>query len=132
MPLNPSATLTAGADNLRQLEIAAAQGFGQLGWGFTGRSVGRLGRGGLAPAAQGRRPIPPAALLVRQHRPTICGPSLLLARTGAADIIGLYLNPPENALVLSVDEKLTIQALEHASGYVLTSSGKIVHGLKST
>src|SRR6266404_4287150 len=52
--------------------------------------------------------------------------------TKAADIIGLYLNPPENALVLSVDEKPTIQALERASGYVLTSSGKIVHGLKST
>src|SRR6267378_3695710 len=50
----------------------------------------------------------------------------------AADIIGLYLNPPENALVLSVDEKPTMQALERASGYVLTSSGKIVHGLKST
>lgn len=27
------------------------------------------------------------------------------------DIIGLYLNPPENALVLSVDEKTSIQAL---------------------
>jgi transposase len=52
--------------------------------------------------------------------------------TKAADIIGLYLNPPANALVLSVDEKPTIQALERASGYVLTSSGKIVHGLKST
>ena len=49
--------------------------------------------------------------------------------TKAADIIGLYLNPPENALVLSVDEK---PVLERASGYVLTSSGKIVHGLKST
>jgi transposase len=31
---------------------------------------------------------------------------------------------------LSVDEKPTIQALKRASGYVLTSSGKIVHGLK--
>src|SRR4030095_13221550 len=30
----------------------------------------------------------------------------------AADIIGLYLNPPDNALVLSVDEKPHIQALE--------------------
>ena len=37
-------------------------------------------------------------------------PSLPLAQTGAADIIGLYLNPPENALVLSVDEKPTIGA----------------------
>ena len=50
----------------------------------------------------------------------------------AADIIGLYLNPPENALVLSVDEKPSIQALERATGYVQTSSGKIVQGLKST
>jgi transposase len=30
----------------------------------------------------------------------------------AADVVGLYLNPPENALVLSVDEKPSIQALE--------------------
>lgn len=50
----------------------------------------------------------------------------------AADVIGLYLNPPENALVLSVDEKPSIQALERARGYVQTNSGKIVQGLKST
>ena len=50
----------------------------------------------------------------------------------AADVIGLYLNPPENALVLSVDEKPSIQALERARGYVQTSSGKIVQGMKST
>jgi transposase len=28
------------------------------------------------------------------------------------DVVGLYLNPPENAIVLSVDEKTSIQALE--------------------
>jgi len=50
----------------------------------------------------------------------------------AADIIGLYLNPPDNALVLSIDEKPSIQALERRTGYVYTSSGKIVRGLKST
>lgn len=50
----------------------------------------------------------------------------------AADVIGLYLNPPENALVLSVEEKPSIQALERARGYVQTSSGKIVQGMKST
>src|SRR5271157_4277195 len=50
----------------------------------------------------------------------------------ASDIIGLYLNPPENALVLSVDEKPSMQALERATGYVETSNGKIVRGLKST
>lgn len=50
----------------------------------------------------------------------------------AADIVGLYLNPPENALVISVDEKPSIQALERATGYVETDNGKIVRGWKST
>ena len=50
----------------------------------------------------------------------------------AADIIGLYLDPPNNALVLSVDEKPTIQAIERPTGYVKTSSGKVVRGMKST
>ena len=50
----------------------------------------------------------------------------------SADVIGLYLSPPQNALVLSVDEKPSIQALERKIGYVYTSSGKIVRGLKST
>ena len=34
----------------------------------------------------------------------------------AADIVGLYLEPPVNALVLCVDEKPSIQALERAQG----------------
>lgn len=50
----------------------------------------------------------------------------------AADIIGLYLSPPQNALVICVDEKPSIQALERNTGYVQTRSGKIVRGLKST
>jgi transposase len=50
----------------------------------------------------------------------------------AADVVGLYLNPPLNAVVLSVDEKPSIQAIERASGYVETDSGKVVRGLKST
>lgn len=46
----------------------------------------------------------------------------------AADVIGLYLNPPENALVLSVDEKPSIQALERAQGYLRLPDGKAVYG----
>ena len=34
----------------------------------------------------------------------------------AADVVGLYLDPPQNALVLCVDEKPHIQALERAQG----------------
>lgn len=50
----------------------------------------------------------------------------------AADIVGLYLNPPINAIVLCVDEKPSIQALERKTGYVETNNQKVVRGLKST
>jgi transposase len=50
----------------------------------------------------------------------------------AAEIVGLYLNPPLNALVLSVDEKPSIQALQRPSGYVETNSGAVVRAMKST
>lgn len=50
----------------------------------------------------------------------------------AAEVIGLYLNPPLNALVLSVDEKPGIQALQRPSGYVETDSGAVVRAMKST
>lgn len=50
----------------------------------------------------------------------------------AADIVALYLNPPENALVISVDEKPSIQALERKTGYVETDNGKIVRAYQST
>jgi transposase len=46
----------------------------------------------------------------------------------AADIVGLYLDPPENALVLCVDEKPSIQALERAQGYLRLPSGQAVNG----
>ena len=52
--------------------------------------------------------------------------------TKAADIVGLYLNPPEKALVISVDEKPSIHALERATGYVETDNGTMVRGFKST
>ena len=50
----------------------------------------------------------------------------------AADIVGLYLDPPLNAFVICVDEKPGIQALERKTGYVETSSGKVVRGYQST
>ena len=50
----------------------------------------------------------------------------------AAEVVGLYLNPPVNAVVLSVDEKPSMQAIERASGYIETDSGAVVRALKST
>lgn len=46
----------------------------------------------------------------------------------AADIVGLYLNPPENALVLCVDEKPSIQVLERAQGWLRLPNGKALTG----
>jgi transposase len=50
----------------------------------------------------------------------------------AAEVVGLYLNPPVNAVVLSVDEKPSLQAIERSSGYVETDSGAVVRALQST
>ena len=50
----------------------------------------------------------------------------------AADVVGFYLNPPLNAIVLSVDEKPSIQAIERSTGYIETDSGAVVRALKST
>ena len=50
----------------------------------------------------------------------------------AADLVGLYLDPPEKALVICVDEKPSIQALERKTGYVETDNGKIVRAYRST
>jgi len=50
----------------------------------------------------------------------------------AAEIIALYLAPPENAVVISVDEKPSMQALSRTTGFVRTRNGKIVKAIKST
>jgi hypothetical protein len=50
----------------------------------------------------------------------------------AADVVGLYLAPPENALVVCVDEKPNIQALERSTGYAVSSDRKLVRTLEST
>jgi transposase len=46
----------------------------------------------------------------------------------AADIVGLYLNPPENAVVLCMDEKPCIQALERAQGWLKLPDGRALTG----
>ncbi len=46
----------------------------------------------------------------------------------AATIVGLYLAPPEEAVVICVDEKPHIQALERAQGYLRLPDGKTLTG----
>ena len=49
----------------------------------------------------------------------------------AADVVGLYLSPPQNAIVFSVDEKPSIQAITRPTGFVAAGK-KVVQGDKST
>src|SRR5918992_4858831 len=46
----------------------------------------------------------------------------------AAAIVGLYLDPPDHAIVLAVDEKPAIQALERAQGYLKLPNGRSLPG----
>ena len=46
----------------------------------------------------------------------------------AADVVGLYLAPPRNAIVICVDEKPSIQALERAQGYLKLPNGRALTG----
>jgi transposase len=46
----------------------------------------------------------------------------------AADVVGLYIAPPENAVVICVDEKPSIQALERAQGYLKLPNGRTLTG----
>lgn len=49
--------------------------------------------------------------------------------TKAADVVGLYMAPPKNAIVLCIDEKPPIQALERAQGYLKLPNGRAYSGI---
>src|SRR5262245_38041701 len=46
----------------------------------------------------------------------------------AAEVVGLYIDPPAKAIVLCVDEKPSIQALERAQGYLKLPNGRALTG----
>lgn len=46
----------------------------------------------------------------------------------AVDVVGLYVDPPAKAIVLCVDEKPSIQALERAQGYLKLPNGRALTG----
>ena len=92
-----------------------------LGGGVGGQSAGGCFEApSLAGPAQARDSSATAGELVYQHRPQFAAK--------AADIVGLYLDPPKNAVVLSVEEKPHIQALERAQGYLKLPNGHAVTG----
>lgn len=70
---------------------------------LTRRSAGSGRRSGFSRTAQ---------------RPSSCR-AIRCSSTSLATFVGLYLSPPTHALVLSVDEKSQIQALDIASAFVI-------------
>lgn len=76
--------------------------------------------------------------LLREHRISLARKRSWCVSTDpnfaakAADVVGLYLAPPETAIVLCVDEKPNVQALERLTGYVVSSDHKLVKGFEST
>jgi transposase len=76
--------------------------------------------------------------LLREHRISLSRKRTWCVSTDpqfaakAADVVGLYLSPPEMAIVLCVDEKPNIQALKRLTGYAISSDRRLVKGLEST
>ncbi|MDR2368426.1 MAG: IS630 family transposase [Deltaproteobacteria bacterium] len=66
---------------------------------------------------------------LQRHRNWRVGADADIA-TKVADIVGLYLNPPQDAIVISVEEKPSGQAIEPPVGYVFTSSVRLARELK--
>ena len=64
--------------------------------------------------------------LQRQHRWGISTDPQFAVK--AADLVGIYLSPPDQTVVLGVDEKPSIQALERAQGYQGLPNGQALKG----
>ncbi|MDR1042036.1 MAG: hypothetical protein LBR80_18080 [Deltaproteobacteria bacterium] len=53
-------------------------------------------------------------------------------RQKAAAITSEYMDAPSNVIVLAVDEKTSIQAIERLNGHVRSGWGLLVRGLNGT
>jgi transposase len=106
---------------LRQLDEPAPKGYAE----WNGRLVAKA-LGDVSPDAVWR--VLRQQRIQLQRRRSWCISTDPEFVPKAADIVGLYLAPPENAVVLSVDEKPHIQALERAQGYLRLPSGQALRG----
>ena len=90
--------------------------------------------GRLVAAALGDVPADQVWTVLRRHRIALARRRSWCVSTDpqfaakAADLVALYLHPPEHAIVLCVDEKPHIQALERAQGYLRLPNGRALTG----
>ena len=90
--------------------------------------------GPLLSAALGDVPVAAVWQILREQRISLqrrrswCSSTDPEFASKAADIVGLYLAPPKHAVVISVDEKPSIQALERAQGWLRMPNGRALTG----
>ena len=94
------------------MQNAGHQSFDAIFRRSAGRAVKVIDLAGAAPAQD---PTATATKLVHLHRPGVCL---------KVDVVGLYLNPAKNAVVLCVDERPHIQVLERAQGWDSSANGR--------
>jgi transposase len=111
----------AEARILAQLDQAPPAGFARWNGGLLALALGDVSKHQVWRVLRAHR----ISLARRRSRCVSTDPEFAAQ---AADIVGLYLNPPEHAVVLCVDEKPHIQALERAQGWLRLPHGQALTG----
>lgn len=106
---------------LRQLDEPPPSGYARWGGGLVAEALGDVS------ADQVWRVLRKHDIALQRRRSWCVSTDPEFARK-AADVVGIYLNPPEQALVLAIDEKPHIQALERAQGWLRLPNGKALNG----
>lgn len=106
---------------LQQLDEPPPSGYAQWNGGLLAEALGDVS------AHQVWRVLRKYDIALQRRRSWCVSTDPEFARK-AADVVGLYLNPPEDALLLSVDEKPHIQVLERAQGWLRLPNGKALNG----
>jgi transposase len=106
---------------LTKLDDPPPDGYGSWTGGLLARALGDV------PPAQVWKVLRKHGIHLQRRRSWCLSTDSQFAQK-AADIVGLYLDPPENAVVISVDEKPSIQALERAQGWLRLPNGKALRG----
>lgn len=121
----PGKPKTYGADTeariLAKLDEAPPQGYARWNGGLLAKVLKDVSADQIWRVLRRRR-----ISLERRHSWCISTDPQFAAK--AADVVGLYLNPPEHAVVICVDEKPHIQALERAQGWLRLPNGQALTG----
>ena len=106
---------------LRQLDAPPPPGYARWNGRLVAEALGDVPADQVWAVLRGHR-------ISLQRRRSWCVSTDPAFAAKAADVVGLYLHPPQNALVLSVDEKPHIQALERAQGDLKLPNGQALKG----